>query len=87
MTVWRRRKPAAGEERPQATIWAELGVRIEDTPADSRAYRKTTKAKQFLQQAKQATGGERVDLVRSRAGALRRTGAKLTCRFAAWNVR
>lgn len=48
-------------------------VRIEDTPANSRAYRKTTKAKEFLQQAKQATGGERVDLVRSGAGALRRT--------------
>jgi energy-coupling factor transporter ATP-binding protein EcfA2 len=48
-------------------------VKIEDTPANSRAYRKTTKAKEFLQQSKQATGGDRVDLVRSGAGALRRT--------------
>ncbi|WP_206243391.1 AAA family ATPase [Novosphingobium terrae] len=48
-------------------------VRIEDTPANGRAYRKTTKAKEFLQQAKQSTGGNRVDLVRSGAGALRRT--------------
>lgn len=48
-------------------------VKIDDTPANSRAYRKTTKAKEFLQQAKQATGGDRVDLVRSGAGALRRT--------------
>ena len=48
-------------------------VKIEDTPANGRAYRKTTKAKEFLQQAKQATGGDQVDLVRSGAGALRRT--------------
>jgi energy-coupling factor transporter ATP-binding protein EcfA2 len=48
-------------------------VKIEETPANSRVYRKTTKAREFLQQAKQATGGSRVDLVRSGAGALRRT--------------
>ena len=48
-------------------------VKIEDTPANSRAYRKTTKATEFLQQAKQASGGDRVDFVRSGAGALRRT--------------
>ena len=48
-------------------------VKIEDTPANGRAYRKTTKAKEFLQQAKQATGGDQVDLVRSGAGALRCT--------------
>jgi len=48
-------------------------VKIEDTPANSRAYRKTTKAREFLQQAKQATGSDRVDLVRIGAGALRRT--------------
>ncbi|MDF1609420.1 AAA family ATPase [Hoeflea sp. YIM 152468] len=48
-------------------------VKIEDTPANGRIYRKTTKAKEFLQQAKQATGGNRVDFVRSGAGALRRT--------------
>ncbi|CTQ51844.1 hemin importer ATP-binding subunit [Roseibium album] len=48
-------------------------VKIEDTPANSRVYRKTTKAKEFLQQAKQVTGGDQVDLVRSGAGALRRT--------------
>jgi hypothetical protein len=48
-------------------------VGIEDTPANSRVYRNTTKAKGFLQQAKKATGGDRVDFVRSGAGALRRT--------------
>lgn len=48
-------------------------VKIEETPANGRVYRKTTKAKEFLQKAKQASGGDRVDLVRSGAGALRRT--------------
>lgn len=48
-------------------------VTIDDTPANSRVYRKTTKAEEFLQRAKKASGRERVDLVRSGAGALRRT--------------
>ncbi len=48
-------------------------LNINDTPANSKAYRKTTKAKEFLQKAKQATGGDQVNFVRSGAGALRRT--------------
>lgn len=48
-------------------------VAVDDTPANSRVYRKTTKAKEFLQRAKQASGRDRVDFVRSSAGALRRT--------------
>lgn len=48
-------------------------VAIDDTPANSRVYRKTTKAKEFLHRAKQVSGRDRVDLVRSGAGALRRT--------------
>ncbi len=48
-------------------------VKIEETPANSKIYRKTTKAKEFLRHAKQSAGGARVDAVRSGAGALRRT--------------
>jgi hypothetical protein len=48
-------------------------VNIDQTPANTKIYRKTTKAKDFLLRAKKASGSERVDLVRSGAGALRRT--------------
>ncbi len=48
-------------------------VNIDETPANTKIYRKTTKAKEFLERAKKASGRERVDLVRSGAGALRRT--------------
>lgn len=48
-------------------------VNIDETPANTRVYRKTTKAKEFLDRAKKASGREKVDLVRSGAGALRRT--------------
>lgn len=48
-------------------------VNIDETPANTKIYRKTTKAKEFLERAKKASGREKVDLVRSGAGALRRT--------------
>lgn len=48
-------------------------VNIGETPANTKIYRKTTKAKGFLERAKKASGQEKVDLVRSGAGALRRT--------------
>lgn len=48
-------------------------VNIDETPANTKVYRKTTKAKEFLDRAKKASGREKVDLVRSGAGALRRT--------------
>ncbi|MQX37787.1 AAA family ATPase [Roseospira navarrensis] len=48
-------------------------VNIDETPANTKAYRKTTKAKEFLARAKKANGRDKVDLVRSGAGALRRT--------------
>lgn len=48
-------------------------VNIDETPANTKIYRKTTKAKDFLDRAKKASGREKVDLVRSGAGALRRT--------------
>lgn len=48
-------------------------VNIDETPANTKIYRKTTKAKEFLERARKATGREKVDLVRSGAGALRRT--------------
>ncbi|MCX5577235.1 AAA family ATPase [Kaistia terrae] len=48
-------------------------VNIDETPANTRIYRKTTKAKEFLERARKADGREKVDLVRSGAGALRRT--------------
>ena len=48
-------------------------VNINETPANTKIYRKTTKAKEFLEGAKNASGREKVDLVRSGAGALRRT--------------
>lgn len=48
-------------------------VNIDETPANTKIYRKTTKAKEFLDRAKKASGREKVDLVRSGAGALRRT--------------
>ncbi|WP_162559590.1 AAA family ATPase [Tritonibacter mobilis] len=48
-------------------------VNINETPANTKIYRKTTKAMEFLNRAKKASGREKVDLVRSGAGALRRT--------------
>ena len=48
-------------------------VSVDETPANTRIYRKTSKANEFLARARKANGGERVDLVRSGAGALRRT--------------
>lgn len=48
-------------------------VTLGETPASSKIYRKTTKAKLFLENAKKETGQKRVDLVRAGAGALRRT--------------
>lgn len=48
-------------------------VSVDETPANTRVYRKTSKANEFLARARKASGGERVDLVRSGAGALRRT--------------
>ncbi len=48
-------------------------VNTDETPANTKIYRKTTKAKEFLERAKKASGREKVDLVRSGAGALRRT--------------
>lgn len=48
-------------------------VNIDETPANTKIYRKTTKAKEFLERAKKASGREKVDLVRSGVGALRRT--------------
>ncbi|QNO27844.1 AAA family ATPase [Sphingopyxis sp. OPL5] len=48
-------------------------VIIDEIPANTKVYRKTTKAKEFLARAKSASGREKVDLVRSGAGALRRT--------------
>ncbi|NRD88329.1 hypothetical protein C8024_00925 [Sphingopyxis sp. BSNA05] len=48
-------------------------VRIDDAPANNRAYRKTTKAKECLAKAKQVSGNERLDLVKDGAAALRRT--------------
>jgi len=48
-------------------------VNINQTPANTKVYRKTTKAKEFLERAKKVSGREKVDLVRSGAGALRRT--------------
>jgi energy-coupling factor transporter ATP-binding protein EcfA2 len=48
-------------------------VNNDETPANTKIYRKTTKAKEFLERAKKASGREKVDLVRSGAGALRRT--------------
>jgi hypothetical protein len=48
-------------------------VNCDETPANSKIYRKTTKAKEFLERAKKASGRDKVDLVRSGAGALRRT--------------
>ena len=48
-------------------------VNIDDTPANTKIYRRTTKAKEFLERAKKSSGREKVDLVRSGAGALRRT--------------
>lgn len=48
-------------------------VNIDETPANTKIYRKTTKANEFLARAKKASGREKVDLVRSGAGALRRT--------------
>jgi energy-coupling factor transporter ATP-binding protein EcfA2 len=48
-------------------------VNIDETPANTKIYRKTTKAKEFFERAKKVSGREKVDLVRSGAGALRRT--------------
>lgn len=48
-------------------------VNIDETPANTKIYRKTTKAMEFLVRAKKASGRDKVDLVRSGAGALRRT--------------
>ncbi|MCR4378817.1 MAG: AAA family ATPase [Rhodospirillales bacterium] len=48
-------------------------VNIGDIPANTREYRKTTKAREFLAKAKKASGSEKVDHIRSGAGALRRT--------------
>ena len=48
-------------------------VNNDETPANTKIYRKTTKAKEFLERAKKASGRDKVDLVRSGAGALRRT--------------
>jgi len=48
-------------------------VKLEDSPANTRKYRNTFKAKAFLEKAKKATGSEKVDHVRSGAGELRRT--------------
>ena len=48
-------------------------MNIDETPANTKVYRRTTKAKEFLDRAKKAGGREKVDLVRSGAGALRRT--------------
>ncbi|MGJ8590174.1 MAG: AAA family ATPase [Yoonia sp.] len=48
-------------------------MNIDETPANTKAYRKTTKAMEFLERAKKAGGREKVDFVRSGAGALRRT--------------
>ncbi|WP_340249579.1 AAA family ATPase [Sulfitobacter pontiacus] len=48
-------------------------VNINETPANTKIYRKTTKAREFLERAKKASGREKVDLVRSGAGSLRRT--------------
>lgn len=48
-------------------------VKIEDTPANNRAYRKTTKAKECLVEAKKVSGNDRLNLVKEGAGALRRT--------------
>lgn len=48
-------------------------VKIEDTPANNRAYRKATKAKECLAEAKKVSGNDRMRLVKEGAGALRRT--------------
>jgi hypothetical protein len=48
-------------------------VNIDETPANARIYRKTSKAKEFLTRARKTAGRERVDLVRSGVGALRHT--------------
>jgi energy-coupling factor transporter ATP-binding protein EcfA2 len=48
-------------------------VNVDETPANTRVYRKTSKANEFLTRAREASGREKVDLVRSGAGALRRT--------------
>jgi hypothetical protein len=48
-------------------------VNLGDTPANTKEYRNTTKAKEFLEKAKKATDSERVNHVRSGSGALRRT--------------
>ena len=45
----------------------------DEIPANTKVYRKTTKAMEFLAKAKKASGREKVDYVRSGAGALRRT--------------
>lgn len=48
-------------------------VNVDETPANTKIYRKTSKANEFLARAREASGREKVDLVRSGAGALRRT--------------
>lgn len=48
-------------------------VNLGDAPSIAREYRDTTKAKKFLAKAKQASGSERVDYIKSGAGALRST--------------
>ena len=63
--------PDARKIRDHST--GEISKVIPQTPANTRIYRKTTKAKEFLERAKKASGREKVDLVRSGAGALRRT--------------
>ena len=48
-------------------------VNLGDAPPVTKEYRKTTKAMEFLEEAKKVSGSERVNLIKSGAGSLRKT--------------